>query len=285
MEASEHTGRRARRAVTAKQQELGPESRDKEARMRAMVEAAITLFAEEGYGPVSTRRIAKLAGCSETLLFRYFGGKKGLLRAISGGFLERGDDDLPEFHDVHECVRGYLLHVFRGSKQRSAPVKVLIAALVTESELAQEFEGLHDIYVERLAAQLRRFQDVGDIAPEIDVQAVAAGLEELGFAVGFMMQIIYKRSQSELESIADTFADVMAVGLRPTSAVAPISASLRQQTMRRALEASEGLGKIVALLENWPTEADVATDGGEAGPRRAASRRDADAPVSIARRR
>jgi TetR/AcrR family transcriptional regulator, regulator of cefoperazone and chloramphenicol sensitivity len=252
--------------------------------MRAMVDAAVTLFAEEGYGPVSTRRIAKLAGCSETLLFRYFGGKRGLLRAIAEGFLEREDEaNLPEFHDVHECVQGYLLHVFRGSKTRSGPVKVLIAALVTESELAQEFDNLHEVHVEKLAAQLRRFQDAGDIAPEIDVQAVAAGLEEMGFAVGFMMQIIYKRSQAELEAIADTFADVMAVGLRPSSAAAPISGSLRQQTVRRAREASEGLEKIVSLLESWPTEA--AAPGAASKSRSRTARRDVDAPIALARPR
>src|SRR5258706_3826501 len=58
---------------------LGPESRDREARKRALVEAAITLFADEGYGGVSTRAVAERAGCSETLLFRYFRGKRGLL--------------------------------------------------------------------------------------------------------------------------------------------------------------------------------------------------------------
>src|SRR5215475_3803088 len=155
--------------------------------MRAMVEAAVTLFAAEGYGPVSTRRIAKLAGCSETLLFRYFGGKKGLLRAISEGFLEGGVPPLPEYHDVHECVRNFLLANFEGTRAQSERVRVLIAALVTESELAEEFASLHDAYVERLAVQLRRFQDAGDIAPEVDIQAVAAGLEQLGFSVGFMM--------------------------------------------------------------------------------------------------
>jgi AcrR family transcriptional regulator len=230
--------------------------------MRALVDAAVTLFAEEGYGPVSTRRIAKLAGCSETLLFRYFGGKKGLLRAISEGFLESDTSYMPKFNDVHELIRGYLLLSFKGMLARTGPVKVLIAALVSEPELANEFESLHEAYVERLAVELRRFQDAGEIAPDVDVQAVAAGLEELGFAVGFMMQIIYKRPQPELEAIANTFADVMAIGLRPSSAAAPISAGLREQTMRRALDASQGLDKIIELLENWPTELDAAPNSG-----------------------
>jgi TetR/AcrR family transcriptional regulator, regulator of cefoperazone and chloramphenicol sensitivity len=254
-------------------QELGPESRDKEARMRALVDAAIKLFAEEGYGPVSTRRIAELAGCSETLLFRYFGGKRGLLHAISEGFIETSaKTSLPEFNDAHEAVHGYLLHVFATMRAQSASLKVIIAALVNESTLAQEFENMHDSHVQALATQFRRFQAAGDIAADVDLDAFTTGLEQMGFAVGFLMQIIYRRPQSELEAIADTFANVLAAGLQPNVASAPISASLRQQTVRRAVEASQGLDKIITLLESWPTPTSAQNGEAEGQPGRIATR-------------
>jgi AcrR family transcriptional regulator len=269
-------------------QDFGPETRDKDARMRALVNAATELFAEEGYAPVSTRRIADLAGCSETLLFRYFGGKRGLLRAISVGLVERGSEaTIPEFNDVHECVRGYLLHVFETMRQRSATLKVVIAALVTEPSLAQDFESLHDDAVSRLAKQFRRFQAAGDIAADVDVDAIAIGLEQMGFSLGFMMQIIFRRPQSELEAIADIFATVMTSGLQPDAVGTPISGSLRQQTVQRAIEASQGLEKIITLLESWPTPTDGTDDGENADkglneeakrkPRRTATRRNAAA--------
>lgn len=47
-----------------------------------ILNAALELFANEGYNAVSTSKIAKQAGVSEGLIFRHFGNKKGLLEAI-----------------------------------------------------------------------------------------------------------------------------------------------------------------------------------------------------------
>ncbi|MEQ8926425.1 MAG: helix-turn-helix domain-containing protein [Fulvivirga sp.] len=48
-----------------------------------ILNAALELFAEEGYGTTSTSKIAKKAGVSEGLIFRHFTNKEGLLDAIS----------------------------------------------------------------------------------------------------------------------------------------------------------------------------------------------------------
>ena len=44
--------------------------------------AALELFAEEGFKVTSTSRVAKKAGVSEGLIFRHFQSKDGLLEAI-----------------------------------------------------------------------------------------------------------------------------------------------------------------------------------------------------------
>ncbi len=46
------------------------------------MEAALTLFAHEGFDTTSTNRIAKTAGVSEGLIFKHFGNKLGLLNAL-----------------------------------------------------------------------------------------------------------------------------------------------------------------------------------------------------------
>ncbi len=47
-----------------------------------IINAALQLFAEEGYGSTSTSKVAKAAGVSEGLIFRHFENKEGLLKAI-----------------------------------------------------------------------------------------------------------------------------------------------------------------------------------------------------------
>jgi len=47
-----------------------------------ILEAALALFAQEGYKATSTSKVAKKAGVSEGLIFRHYGNKEGLLTAI-----------------------------------------------------------------------------------------------------------------------------------------------------------------------------------------------------------
>jgi len=47
-----------------------------------ILDAALTLFAENGYDSTSTSKVAKAAGVSEGLIFRHFENKEGLLNAI-----------------------------------------------------------------------------------------------------------------------------------------------------------------------------------------------------------
>ena len=65
---------------------MGPARARQEGRKRrttaevraAITEAALTLFAERGYGGTSTRDITTRAGVAEPLLFRHFGSKSNL---------------------------------------------------------------------------------------------------------------------------------------------------------------------------------------------------------------
>jgi len=47
-----------------------------------ILQAALELFAKEGFHPTSTSKVAKKAGVSEGLIFRHFKNKTGLLEAI-----------------------------------------------------------------------------------------------------------------------------------------------------------------------------------------------------------
>lgn len=49
-----------------------------------ILQAALELFAKEGFNATSTSKVAKHAGVSEGLIFRHFGNKEGLLQAILG---------------------------------------------------------------------------------------------------------------------------------------------------------------------------------------------------------
>jgi len=51
-------------------------------KQKKILQAALELFAKEGYNATATSKVAKKAGVSEGLIFRHFGNKEGLLQAI-----------------------------------------------------------------------------------------------------------------------------------------------------------------------------------------------------------
>src|SRR5579862_4074148 len=57
-------------------------TRDRAAKQRALLQAALKLFAGKGYEATTTREIASAASCAEGLIHRYFKGKAGLLTAL-----------------------------------------------------------------------------------------------------------------------------------------------------------------------------------------------------------
>ncbi len=77
-----------------------------------ILNSALLLFAEDGFKVTSTNKIAKKAGVSEGLIFRHFGNKDGLLKAI----MEEGENrakllfaDIVLETDPEETIRKTLL--------------------------------------------------------------------------------------------------------------------------------------------------------------------------------
>jgi AcrR family transcriptional regulator len=245
--------------------------------MRALVDAALSLFAEEGYGPVTTRRIAEAAGCSETLLFRYFGGKRGLLEAISNGLTDDVLDSSPlpsttDYYDVQKYLEDYLLSGFEGVRRRSQALRVVFSALINEPGIASDFDRIHAEAIEGVARELRRFQEAGAISTQFDPVAIATGVEQMRFAVGYMLQVIYGRSEEELTNFARQISRVLTAGLQGTTETAPTSESLHRETLDAAVAATTGLGELIGALRNWgpgvPAPGPAPGKGVRSAPRR-----------------
>ncbi len=71
---------------------LGPQRLTADERRAAIVEAAVTAFAEGGLAGTSTEEIARIAGVSQPYLFRLFGTKRELFLAAVGRCFDRIGD-------------------------------------------------------------------------------------------------------------------------------------------------------------------------------------------------
>lgn len=88
-----------------------------------IINAALTLFAEEGYKSTSTSKVAKKAGVSEGLIFRHFTNKEGLLESIIQMGEERAKllfaDVLME-SNPKEVLRKYINIILKTSQNSEA---------------------------------------------------------------------------------------------------------------------------------------------------------------------
>lgn len=195
---------------------------DKEGRQSALIEAATRVFAEHGFDAATTREVAEVAGCSEGLIHRYFGGKRGLLLAllearapeVAAAVSRPPAADGTVATEIAELIRSQVDAMWE--KRDIMRVNVSQASIDPEigDVIARRYNDTRIVYVESRLADL---QQVGRIRPDADIHAVAHALSGLGFAMGFWAQVVFAQPRDEVCRHADGFAEILARGLEPSS--------------------------------------------------------------------
>ncbi len=76
-----------------------------------VLNTALNMFAEQGYDNSATLAIAKAAGVSEGLIFRHFGSKEGLLKAIIAEGLAQVGETLKSMAELKEGDDAIAIHL------------------------------------------------------------------------------------------------------------------------------------------------------------------------------
>jgi len=206
--------------------------RDKAKRQRSLIEAANAVFAEHGYDAATTREVAERAGCSEGLIHRYFGGKRGLLRAVmeskAAAVLDGFSSALPDRDDVREDIEQALLWPLGILWEHRDFLRVAVARATIDAELGHSVAGkIHNQRVGLVLEKLQRHREAGRIRRDVDLEAVAQAIAGFGFMLGFMGQVVIGMDREYAQRITVAFASVLT---RAISAEPPVEP---QSTRRR----------------------------------------------------
>lgn len=198
---------------------------DKEARQRALVEAATSEFAENGFEATTTRAIADRAGCSEGLIHRYFGGKEGLLLAVleHRAFAQEAQLEaaVPPSGDLEAEIHGLLQFALDAAWEKQAWMKVSVGRSLVDPAIASAVASrFHEGRTQAIQHRLERHRQAGHIAPGADLRSIAAAMSALGFATGFFGQVVYQLGRESVATTIRESARVIARGLAPAP-VAP----------------------------------------------------------------
>lgn len=150
-------------------------ARDKAATRRKLIEAAGRVMARDGFRKLGVNAVAREAGCDKVLIYRYFDGLDGLVRAFAedGDFWPDVDELIGEPEEQYrtrtpgEQIGRVLRNLMRALGRRPVTLQILAWELVERNDLTEHLERVRA----RLGREFtRRFGHSGPA--DIDLQAL-----------------------------------------------------------------------------------------------------------------
>jgi len=149
---------------------------DSDDRRKAIVDAAVPLFARKGFAGTTTRELAAAAGVSEALLFRHFPSKQSLYREILRLGCE-GDPALeklatfPASTATATCIVRFMVRrfVLGGEIERGEmdlKMRLMLHSMLEDGDYARElFAVVAPRVVPLFVASLKAAEEAGDLTP------------------------------------------------------------------------------------------------------------------------
>ncbi|KRE30834.1 TetR/AcrR family transcriptional regulator [Agromyces sp. Soil535] len=147
------------------------------AKREEILDAALELFSRNGYDRTSVREVARLTGLSQAGLLHYFTTKEELFTEV----LRRRDVRNEQVYDVNRgdpVTAGGLVSIVRHNAEEPGLVRLYVSmsaeATDAESPARGFFEERYRKLRTDLANDVRQKQDAGELAADLDPDAIAA---------------------------------------------------------------------------------------------------------------
>ncbi|MFI2129103.1 TetR/AcrR family transcriptional regulator [Lysinibacillus fusiformis] len=149
-----------------------------------IIEAALQLISEKGYTAATTKTIAELAGVNEVTLFRHFGNKRGLLKAIVEQFsyypLLQKEIHQNVTWDLEKDLLNFSLKHFEFLMSIKELVMIGFKESIQFPEISEEIANIPLLIKKELCHYFQEMQQRGKIR-EVDFEAAALSLIALNF--------------------------------------------------------------------------------------------------------
>lgn len=193
---------------------MRPSSRERQA---GLIAAAASLFAAKGFNGTTTKEIAKAAGVSEALVFKYFPTKRALYAAILAEkvtvneLLEAVEDVAKKRDDrrVFTMIASFRIR----PNVDSTLLRLLLFSALEGHELSDMFFGKHHkVFYDHLAAYIRTRIEDGAFRP---VDPLLAARAFIGMVVHHRLlhEIFGVPMHQSHEDTVETYVDLFLAGL------------------------------------------------------------------------
>ena len=157
--------------------------------------AAAELFGERGYKGTTTRALAERAGVNEVTIFRYFGNKQGVLKALgtswASNFAGLAVDELSGTGDTASTLVRLAQIETAWARQSGAVAMRLALDRKTSPEVAEAMgEGGPEDNFMGLVAYLAKQQAAGDLRADLDPRVMAEVFFALTSSLAMSRQLL-----------------------------------------------------------------------------------------------
>lgn len=191
--------------------------RDRAATEARILDAARTVFARHGYDAAGLRQIAEVARANLSLISRYFGGKEGLLVALTDQFVvsrREGGLSYPPQDTLEVEIYRYLHAKLRDDLNDEEIIRLIISRSAIDADFRQRSAAHMDGMADRnFRERVTRLQDRGKVAPDMDIDLLFAAVMYVSFSVNFFGAMIGGRPHAEIDTLFGGFAKALAQGL------------------------------------------------------------------------
>jgi TetR/AcrR family transcriptional regulator, fatty acid metabolism regulator protein len=207
---------RATRAIAPPAPEREPEKR------RAILHAAVRVFADKGYHGCRIADVARAAGVAYGLVYHYFRNKEELLESVFAeqwGILISALKAIDEGPGTaSEKIASVFAFVFDVYKTAPAAVRVLILEVTRtpHSLRAGSTRETFELAVQTVADVIRQGQARGELRTDLDPVVAAAGvLGALELSVsGMVIGLVPAGNEQQIDAAKRVASDLVLRGLR-----------------------------------------------------------------------
>ena len=177
-----------------------------DATQTAVLDAVIACAEQSGFGSLTTRRVAEVAGVNEVTIFRRFGSKAQLIAAAFEREAAGIGEDVSEYTgDLHADLERIVEAIWGAAGRRRMTIPVILAELASNAEL-RAAAGHSMNMVGRVAGMLERYQKAGVLREEPPLLAYAALVGPLVF-LGIVGRIVPELPTLDIPAHVDRYLE------------------------------------------------------------------------------
>jgi AcrR family transcriptional regulator len=191
--------------------------RDPAGKRESLILAATKLFARQGYEATRTAQIAARAGCSEGLIHRYFGSKKGLLLALIHRRVSKEVGELTDQLPIAPTLEAEVLQLVewevRNMWRDQDFLRVIISRGLVEPRVSKVLSraGLSR-HVPAFVQRLKHFKQRRPMSDE-EMEGLAQSIKTIGLVFGFMRPVLLQQDRRVSRKMATTIAKIIGRGV------------------------------------------------------------------------